>query len=215
MNEIKKALYRMAASSAEREPLQTKKGLILSILKFFFPVLFIVALAVADFWIYISPLWYMVIAIGAGFIYFVAFILAQISGQVRGAKYALQNPRNGETWIEITDDGESIWTSEKFIPAPALPEPVQIELAELNKKTLPKTTRTWERWRRIYALYNDLKTGEKRNTEQEIFVLIEKEVQDEYETITLRTLTEIKKLGKLNGLVTVEKYEEITGITLK
>lgn len=126
-HEMYKVLVKSAAGAAEREPLTTKKEMRKSLLIFSLPVLVIIALALLSYWIPISPLWYIVCAVGVGMIYFVVFIMAQVSGQVRGAKYALQNPRNGETWLEIIDDGESIWTSEKFIPAPARPEHLAIE----------------------------------------------------------------------------------------
>lgn len=135
MNELNKTLIRMAASAADRESTETKPAMVKSLLMFFSPSLLIVLCAILSYWFYISPLWYIILAIAAGIIYFTAFIAAQIFGQVKGAKYALQNPRNGETWVEAKDGDEIIWQSEKIVPFPALPESVPLEISTSEIKT--------------------------------------------------------------------------------
>lgn len=210
IHEMYKLLVKSAASAAEREPLKTKKGMYKSLLIFLTPVLFIVILATLSYWMPVSPLWYIICAIALGIIYFIVFMMTQVSGQVRGAIYALQNPRNGETWIEITDEDGIIWTSQKFTPLPAIPEPLPIVTENIR---LPETFETWERWQRIYTHYRLLKTREKRLNETEILARIHTDLSSENELvqITDRTLRDIRKAGEKGYLTSWEKFCQMTG----
>lgn len=203
MNELNKALIKMAANAAEREPLRTKKEMVKSLLMFFFPTLLIVVCAVLSYWFEVSPLWYVGLAIAAGIIYLTAFYVAQVFGQVKGTKYALQNPRNGETSIKIIVDGDEIWESEKFIPAPALPEPVTLEMSASEIKTpdQPAIFMQWmNAWDHVISSWIETKG--------------EKEIRDELARrgypSSKKTYRLIYLAGKANSL-TMREYERKFG----
>lgn len=194
-------IIHLAGQAAEKETARPQT--VKSILIFSLPVIPIIFLAIYSYWNDVSPVWYIVLAIGAGLTYFVVFIAGFIAGQIKGAKYALQNPRNGETWIEITDGEDVIWSSEKFVPAPALPEsaPLEIPASEIKTPDQPAIFMQWmNAWDHVISSWIETK-GEAEIREE----LARRKYPSSKKTYRLIYLA-----GK-NNLLTMREYERKFG----
>lgn len=133
---MKRILIQLAGQVAEAESVDNISSKITSAFTFLIPVFPILVCAVISFWKTISPWWFILSSLFAVVLYFGFFLFAFMSGQIKGAIYGLQNPRSGETWLDVKDNDEVMWKSKPITPNPTQEGALKVD--PINKGGKPK-----------------------------------------------------------------------------
>jgi uncharacterized membrane protein (GlpM family) len=187
------------AAEAERDNSRLKTAIVIIL-----PVIPIVLCALISYFVFVQPSWFIILALAAALVYGALIILAATSGIIRGVKHGLENPREGETWIDYKDGDDVYWQSLKFTP----PNPISGPISISGQTEAPMKYDRWLEWRKVYSYVRPLRA---QGTYSEKDLLAKVELN--HPTVrTTKTLKKIEKAGGEGMLDDWEKYRKIKGI---